>query len=101
MVLPVTDTEAGTGPSCPQCGSTMTPIVYGYPGPDMFEAEERGEVVIGGCVVFDGRPSWRCTSCQPLSSAPRAGLPRTVAEAWAAQGGSAAHDGEEDAPHPR
>ena len=48
---------------CPQCGCSLTPIAYGYPGVEMFEAAERGEILLGGCVVVDGRPTSRCTSC--------------------------------------
>jgi hypothetical protein len=42
------------------------PIVYGLPGPDIFEAAERGEVAIGGCVIGrpDGDPHWACPACQ-------------------------------------
>lgn len=39
------------------------PIAYGLPGPGLFEAEERGEVVTGGCVIWDDNPTRACTSC--------------------------------------
>ena len=30
------------------------------PGPELFEAEERGEVILGGCCVSDDDPKYRC-----------------------------------------
>jgi hypothetical protein len=54
-------------PAFPACGAqTAVPIVYGLPGPDIFEAAERGEVAIGGCVIGrpDGDPHWACPACQ-------------------------------------
>lgn len=51
-------------PACERCGAMLTPIVYGYPTFDTFEAAERGEVVLGGCVVWDGQPRNVCRSCR-------------------------------------
>ena len=35
---------------CPKCRSDRTaPILYGYPSHEAFEAEERGELILGGC----------------------------------------------------
>jgi hypothetical protein len=49
---------------CPRCQSSDTiPIVYGMPGPDLFEAEERGEVLLAGCIVSHVDPTWACTAC--------------------------------------
>jgi hypothetical protein len=49
-------------PACPGCGaSTTIPIVYGFPSGKTFEAADRGELAIGGCVI---RPEvWRCPTC--------------------------------------
>ena len=46
----------GTGMSgdrCAQCGSRLKllPVSYGLPGPELGEASERGEVILGGCVA--------------------------------------------------
>lgn len=47
---------------CPKCGNdTGIPIVYGLPGPDLMESAQRGEVMLGGCLVMDENPDWRCT----------------------------------------
>ncbi|OLT30759.1 hypothetical protein BJF79_38230 [Actinomadura sp. CNU-125] len=57
--------ETTDAPSaCPHCGGgAPIPIVYGLPGPDLFEEAERGEVALGGCVVWEGRPLWHCSAC--------------------------------------
>ncbi|HEY5231288.1 MAG TPA: hypothetical protein VIJ11_10410 [Galbitalea sp.] len=48
--------------TCANCGSRAVPIVYGMPGFDLFEAADRGEVALGGCIVDDELPTWRCTN---------------------------------------
>jgi hypothetical protein len=49
---------------CPECGGTeLLRIVYGYPGPEMFEEAERGEVRLGGCVISGDMPDWACVAC--------------------------------------
>ena len=49
---------------CPHCGSArVIPIVYGLPGPELFQAAERGEVALGGCLVDDRNPMWHCNGC--------------------------------------
>lgn len=49
---------------CPQCGGRgAVPIVYGFPGPMLFEAERRGEADLGGCVIMPTSPDHHCTSC--------------------------------------
>ena len=40
------------------------PLVYGLPSPELFEAAERGEAVLGGCVVEPGPVArWACPAC--------------------------------------
>ncbi|RAY16705.1 hypothetical protein DPM19_00520 [Actinomadura craniellae] len=55
-------TENGP-PDCPRCGTEPLPVLYGLPGPEMFEAAERGEISLGGCEVYDDAPRWRCRGC--------------------------------------
>ena len=58
------DQTESTRVECPQCGSLDgTPIAWGYPGAGTFEAADRGEVVLGGCVVSADDPTHSCTSC--------------------------------------
>ena len=65
---------------CPRCGSTdAVRILYGYPSADMGEAERRGEIVLGGCMVWRESPDYECRAC-------RSALP------WVAPIGDAADD---------
>jgi hypothetical protein len=48
----------------------MLPIVYGYPGIETREAEQRGEIVLGGCTVDYGMPAFSCKRCGATGSAP-------------------------------
>ena len=51
--------------TCPSCGASgVQPIVYAYPDESLREAEQRGEVQIGGCVVDLENPEWHCTACE-------------------------------------
>jgi hypothetical protein len=53
-----------TFPPCPGCGSTdAVRIVYGYPDFELGEAERRGEVVLGGCLVGPESPDYECRGC--------------------------------------
>ena len=55
---------ATAAPGCPQCGGTdNVPIVYGYPGGDTFAAAERGELMLGGCILWGDDPQWKCRAC--------------------------------------
>lgn len=50
--------------SCPECGSTeVIPIVYGMPDQALFEASERGEVELGGCVILEDDFTHACRAC--------------------------------------
>ena len=53
-----------TTPPCPHCGKTdkVIPIIYGYPGEDLFRKQQAGKVRLGGCCVSeDGKdPEWYC-----------------------------------------
>ncbi len=56
---------------CPKCDGEAVPIIYGSvpqsePGgeePEIVQAQERGELVLGGCVVHSGSPAWLCKNC--------------------------------------
>jgi hypothetical protein len=52
--------------TCPWCGvPDARRIEFGYPGQKMMEAEERGEIVLGGCLAPPRELGvWRlCMSC--------------------------------------
>jgi hypothetical protein len=45
---------------CSECGKPVVPVAYGFPGPEMFEAAERGEIVLGGCTLTPDNPTHSC-----------------------------------------
>ena len=52
-------------PICPQCGSSnFIPIIYGKPSLGLFERAERGEVVLGGCILTPNRNLYVCKDCK-------------------------------------
>jgi hypothetical protein len=49
---------------CPRCeADAVSPILYGFPTPEAEGAAARGEIELGGCVVSDEAPIWRCARC--------------------------------------
>jgi len=51
---------------CPNCGDgRVARIAYGEPAPseELTRAIEAGEIVLGGCCVFQGSPKWQCLTC--------------------------------------
>jgi hypothetical protein len=51
-------------PLCPRCGSAdVLRIVYGYPTPEAFEAADRGDIALGGCVIGEESPAYECRAC--------------------------------------
>ena len=51
---------------CPHCNKTnIATIFYGYPG-NMKALEkplEKGEIVLGGCIITGNDPEWSCNEC--------------------------------------
>ena len=52
---------------CFRCGTRLVPYVVGLPDPDLWEAAERGEVVLGGCLLGPWTPSAVCPICHRLA----------------------------------
>ena len=53
---------------CPACHQrTLVELVFGMPGPELFEASEQGDLVLGGCCITPGlacdSPDLTCTTC--------------------------------------
>lgn len=49
----------------PACGEKAgANIEYGMPSYAAFEASERGEIALGGCVIGDNDPERRCLKCE-------------------------------------
>lgn len=49
---------------CPRCGEELLEIIYGMPGSELFEASERGEVILGGCCISGDDPAYHCKKCK-------------------------------------
>lgn len=61
MVTPVDQGGLDDAATCPICGAKTLEIVYGMPSAQTFEAAERGELRLGGCMVFNDEPDRICT----------------------------------------
>lgn len=49
---------------CPSCGQAEgVPLIVGFPAKETFEAAARGEVILGGCIVWDGS-NRQCRTCR-------------------------------------
>lgn len=53
----------GTPRKCPECGTKLVRIVYGMPGPELFEEARKGKVILGGCCISFNDPTWGCADC--------------------------------------
>jgi hypothetical protein len=47
---------------CNNCGSKLTPIVYGVLNPDILEMARSGHVIVGDSDAID-RPEFYCSTC--------------------------------------
>jgi len=69
---------------CPHCGSDKTAtILYGMPAPDGMDRAERGEIVLGGCVVSDDDPQLACRDCGSLWSGLQDGTKTEISKKFA------------------
>ena len=59
--------EAAEKPEqCPVCGQEpVATILYGMSGqlPALQQQINEGSLVLGGCCMSDGDPTWKCTHC--------------------------------------
>ena len=49
---------------CPKCHSQLIPIIYGLPTHEMFLKQEKGELILGGCVISPNDPKCYCKKCK-------------------------------------
>ena len=66
VYVPVADTSviARRKPiKCPHCKGKVLPVIYGEPTPEYGEKVARGEIILGGCNIYQGLPRWRCQNC--------------------------------------
>ena len=60
----MTGAAGGRRRRCPKCGAVAgVRILYGYPTEEAFLAEQRGELVLGGCMIEVDDPTHACTEC--------------------------------------
>lgn len=60
--MPLFDNPADV--NCPKCdAANPLEILYGFPSPEMQEAESMGEIALGGCVIQGGEPAYICRAC--------------------------------------
>jgi hypothetical protein len=51
-------------PKCPICESpNVIPIVYGKPTMEAMKKAERGEIILGGCIMNRDRKNFQCIDC--------------------------------------
>lgn len=49
---------------CPKCNKNDgVDIVYGMPSPELAEQAEKGLIALGGCIVEENQPVYRCLDC--------------------------------------
>lgn len=51
---------------CPECrGKRIVEIIYGEPSVELAHKADRGEVYLGGCVMYAHAPNpkWKCLNC--------------------------------------
>jgi hypothetical protein len=64
--MPSTWDDAKVAPnSGPTCGAALIRIAYGFPGDDMIEQAERGEIELGGCLLGESNPQFHCRGPKP------------------------------------
>ena len=49
---------------CPGCHSmNVVPILYGFPGSEMIQAQIDGDIELGGCGISPDMRRWKCRNC--------------------------------------
>lgn len=50
--------------ACPKCGRPRVQLILvGRPTPEGLEMLNRGEAVMGGCLIEENMPDWKCADC--------------------------------------
>ena len=66
---------------CPGCGEeAVVPVIIGLPIHDDFEREQRGEVILAGCIMYGDEPDRpvQCRECGWYGEQLRGGTIREV-----------------------
>jgi hypothetical protein len=56
-------TQPAAALTCTSCRGSLLPVVYGYPSSQMWQAQERGELMLGGCTREPAQARFRCPEC--------------------------------------
>ena len=48
---------------CPYCGGKVVDISYDEPTDEILEKVDRGDIVLGTCMVPEHQPDWQCINC--------------------------------------
>ena len=53
------------GKKCPSCSNKndILSIEYGYPGEDMIDRHDKGQIKLGGCTIDETNPDYHCKKC--------------------------------------
>lgn len=54
---------SGRKRKCPECGGKVVRIVYGMPGPELWNEAEEKKVLLGGCCIGFHDPDRGCLDC--------------------------------------
>lgn len=49
--------------TCPYCGGKVVKICYGEPTEETMRKADKGEVVLGSCLLGPESPDWQCINC--------------------------------------
>lgn len=50
---------------CPSCQSEdVVRIIYGLPNEEAIREAMEGLIALGGCLVDDDNPKWKCKACE-------------------------------------
>lgn len=48
---------------CPYCGGNVVKIYYGEPTEETMLKADKGEAILGGCIVHPDKADWQCINC--------------------------------------
>ena len=49
---------------CSNCKSlNVVQIFYGFPAAEQVDQSEKGEIILGGCCLYENSPDWKCKDC--------------------------------------
>ena len=51
---------------CPSCNISghVVPIIYGMPNEKAIQKQDKGNAILGGCLMEEGAPKYHCKDCE-------------------------------------